>query len=179
MSRTQRSSFGPGDVEVVVLTTSTGPLARLGHDLSFRVARLQVDVTSDGGEDGAEVEATLQVDSLELLSPVSDRDRADIMKRVRKDVLRPKRWPEIRFRSSRIFKHGEGEHARLSVAGDLTLCGTTRPVSFEVIRDRNEWGGQVVIRQPDFGIKPFKVAFGGLRVSPEVTIQLRTPSLPG
>ena len=173
-------TFGPGEVEVVVLTTSVGPLARLGHDLSFRVGRLQLDLTTgddDQDEDGAAVTAVLQADSLELLSPVNARDRADILQRLRKDVLKPKRWPEIRFSSTRITRHGEGEHARLNVQGDLTLCGTTRPIGFDVIRDRDQWGGQVIIRQPDFGIKPFKIALGSLRIAPEVTLQLRTPAL--
>ena len=159
-----------------MLTKSAGPLARLGHDLSFRVGRLRVD--ADGSdEDDLQVTATLQSDSLELLSPVSGRDRADILHRLNKDVLRPSLWPEIRFISTAIRRHGHAEHARLSVAGELTLCGVTRPLTFEVTRDREQWGGQVVLRQPDFGIKPYKVALGGLRIAPEVTIQLRTPAL--
>jgi len=165
-------SFGPGVVEVVVLTTSAGPLARLGHDLSFRVARLQVDLAADA----ASAEVVMQADSLELLSPVNGRDRADILKRLRKDVLRPDRYPEIRYSASRISQHGEGEHATLTVNGELTLCGRTRPLRIDLVRDRKDWGGKVVIRQPDYGIKPFKVLIGGLRVAPEITIQLRVPA---
>jgi len=45
------------------------------------------------------------------------------------DFFDVEQHPEITFKSSAIFAKGEG---RYTVSGDLTIRGTTRPVSFDV-----------------------------------------------
>jgi polyisoprenoid-binding protein YceI len=162
------AAMGPDDVEVLVRTTSEGPLAGLGHDLTLRVGRVAVEVSEAGGA----VRATMAADSLELLSKASARDKRDIEKKTRRDVLRADRHPEILFQSTEV----EVREDTLRLVGDLTLCGHTRSVELRGRRQGGRWTAEGTIRQPDFGIRPYRAFLGGLRVSPEVSIVVSGPA---
>ena len=155
------------DVEVLVHTTSEGPLAGLGHDLTLRVGTVAVDI-SEGGA----VRATMAADSLALVSEASARDKRDIEKKTRREVLRADRHPEILFQSTEVEIQGDA----LRLVGDLTLCGRTRSVQLRGRRRGDRWTAEGTIRQPDFGIRPYKAFMGGLRVSPEVSIVVTGPA---
>jgi len=154
--------------EVLVHTTSEGPLAGLGHDLTLRVGEVSVHISEDGGV----VRATMAADSLVLVSKASARDKRDIEKKTRREVLRADRHPEIVFESTEI----EIRDDTLRLVGDLTLCGHTRSVRLQGRRRGARWTAQGAIRQPDFGIRPYKAFMGGLRVSPEVSIVVSGPA---
>lgn len=156
------------EVEVLVHTTSEGPLAGLGHDLTLRVGRVAVEFSEAGGA----VRATMAADSLELVSKASARDKRDIEKKTRREVLRTDRHPEILFQSTEVEVQGDA----LRLVGDLTLCGRTRSVELRGRRQGDRWTAEGAILQPDFGIRPYKAFMGGLRVSPEVSIVVSGPA---
>ncbi len=162
------ASMGTADVEVLVRTTSEGPLAGLGHDLTLRVGTVAVEFSADGGA----VRATMAADSLELLSKANARDKRDIEKKTRREVLRADRHPEILFQSTEVEIQGD----TLRLVGDLTLCGRTRSVELRGRQRGDRWTAEGTIRQPDFGIRPYKAFMGGLRVSPEVSIVVSGPA---
>ena len=61
---------------------------------------------------------------------------------------------------------------RLAVTGDLTLVGTTRPIAFELSLAGGRVTGAAVLRQTDWGIKPYTALFGALKVADEVRVEI-------
>jgi hypothetical protein len=100
---------------------------------------------------------------------VSDKDRAQIQS----DMLGPKvldaeKYPEIRFRSSRVQAIG-GQSYR--VAGTLNLHGASRELTFEVHGSLDHYHGKTKFKQSDFGIQPVSAGGGTVKVKDELEIE--------
>jgi polyisoprenoid-binding protein YceI len=171
------ATLGPGDGSIKVHTKREGMAARIGHDLTFHAGSWKADVNLEGEDlSTASVTATIDGRSLECVSgtggatPLSDKDRADIHKNTAQKVLTS---PEITFRSTGVEASGDG---RLTVSGDLTLAGTSRPVRLDLTReagaDSDHLTGRVTITQSQWGIKPFSAMMGALKVADAVDIEL-------
>lgn len=97
------------------------------------------------------------------------------------DFLDVEQFPTLTFKSGRISKKADGE---LVVAGDLTIHGATRPVSFAVeglsAPAKDPWGNTRIglsattrINRKDFGLTwNTALETGGVLVGEEVTITL-------
>ncbi len=101
---------------------------------------------------------------------VDAKTQAEIQKDMEEMTLETKKFPEIRFRSSRIEKLADGQWR---VAGDLSLHGITKPVSLTVKRTGDSYTAHTVLKQTDFGIKPVSVGGGVIRVKNEVEIDFQ------
>jgi polyisoprenoid-binding protein YceI len=64
------------------------------------------------------------------------------------------------------------ERDALAVAGDLTLAGVTRPISFDLALAGGRVTGAAVVRQTDWGMKPYTALFGALKVADEVRVEI-------
>ena len=65
----------------------------------------------------------------------------------------------------------------LEVAGDLTLAGTTRPISFTIVPGADgALAASAVVKQSDWGMKPYSALFGALKVLDEVEVELSAQS---
>ena len=62
--------------------------------------------------------------------------------------------------------------SRLSVRGELTLGGETRPIAFELVVGDGTLSSRVVVNQTDWGITPYSTLFGALKVADEVEVEL-------
>ena len=61
----------------------------------------------------------------------------------------------------------------LSVQGDLTLLGATRPLAFDVeVGDDGMLSGVAIVKQTDWGMKPYSALFGALKVVDEVEVEI-------
>lgn len=87
-------------------------------------------------------------------------------------------YPELRFTSTAVSRPGEGAAADvdLVVEGDLTIHGTTNPVTLAVVTGREETGPfifstQTTFRMTDFGITPENTA-GIVAVADEVELHV-------
>jgi polyisoprenoid-binding protein YceI len=135
------------------------------------------------------VTISLATDSL-LVVPESDSaDIPKITETMRREVLRPDSFPAISFVSSSVVplpapvspSQGSGERgagrSSWRITGDLTLRGRTRPVSgdlsLEVAGDTLRAAGWFMVKQTDFGIRPYRKALGMVRVKDEVRIEIR------
>jgi polyisoprenoid-binding protein YceI len=97
------------------------------------------------------------------------------------DFFDVQKFPTLAFRSTAVSKKGEGERA---VAGELTIHGVTRNVSFAVegpsAPARDPWGNTRIglsattrINRRDFGLTwTAALETGGILVEDEVTITL-------
>jgi polyisoprenoid-binding protein YceI len=166
----------------------SGILAGLGHEHRVRAhafAGTVVYFPEDPGR--SRVRVTLLTDSLRVVPEADSADIPEITRTMREKTLRVDSFPEIRFASSSVAPlpapsappPGSGERGAvvLRVSGDLTMVGVTRPVTvdltLEIAGDTLRAQGAFVVKQTDFGIRPFSKALGMVKVKNEVRLELR------
>lgn len=148
-----------------------GLLASVGHDLTFAVRELSIDVDWEARV----VHARFDARSLHVVAPVlGARDQRTIEKHVMQDVLETGTYPFIEFTSSSAVPIEKG----YAVEGRLALHGQGRTLSFTVATDTARATARVRVQQPDFGIRPFSAMLGTLRIKPEVDIEVDVPLIP-
>ena len=101
---------------------------------------------------------------------VDAKTQAEIQKDMEVMVLDTAKYPEIAFRSSRVQKLSEGQW---KVDGLLSLHGASKPVSVNVKRTADSYGGHTTIKQTDFGIKPVTVGGGLIKVKDEIDVDFQ------
>ena len=115
------------------------------------------------------VELRVDVRRMRVLDPnLSPEKRSQVQeKMLSPDVLDPDRYPQITVRSTSVEeKNGNN----ISVNGDLTLHGQTRPINVSVVRTQSHYRGSETFKQTDFGIKPISIGGGTIKVKDEVRI---------
>jgi len=161
-----------------VRTYREGVAQKVGHDLIIDVELWHATVELGG--DGSPTSVVLEADARSLavreglngLKPLSDRDRTEIIKNIDQKILRGQ---PIAFRSTAI----ERDDGRLTVRGELTLAGTTRPASFELVLSADgRLRGTLPVTQSEWGITPYRGLLGALKVrdTVEVVLDVALPS---
>jgi polyisoprenoid-binding protein YceI len=173
--------IGPGTGHLRIKTSRTGLGRKAGHDLTIEVTRWSGDITADAADPGrSSVSVTAEVDSLEVregvggLKALTDSDRADIKQTIRDKILRPGEHPSITFTSTEVA----GSPESFTVTGDLTIMGTTRPVTFEGRQDGDgRVLGSATVVQSAWGIKPYSALAGALRLADEISVEFELTGL--
>lgn len=164
--------LGPGDGTLSVKTSRTGAVAQAGHDLLIHVTAWRA--TLEVGEDPAQTSIVLDADATSLrvregtggIKALGDDDKASIQETIDDDILKKM---AIEFRSTAVSPTADG--SRIGVQGELTLVGETRPVAFDLtIGDDGRLSGSAIVKQTDWGIKPYSALFGALKVADEVEV---------
>lgn len=175
--------FDATSAECLVFVFKEGVLAAIGHDLQLRVGRFTVDVADApaGSEEEASprIDATFDAASLTVVSAMKDgrpapdslsaRDRREIEKNIARDVLDAAQFPTIRFVSTAIAPEPGGHR----ITGTLWLHGRERTIDVHARDSGDQPSSEVVLHQPEFGIKPYSALLGTLRVKADVTVQIR------
>jgi len=162
--------LGPDDGTLTVRTKRTGAAAKAGHNLVIHVTDWRA--TLDAGEATSIV---LDADATSLrvhdgaggMQALGDDDRASIEETIDDEVLKRQ---AISFRSTSVAAAPDG--ATISVEGELTLVGETRPIAFELTVEGGRLAGSAVVKQSDWGISPYSTLFGTLRVVDEVEVEI-------
>jgi polyisoprenoid-binding protein YceI len=160
-------TLGPEDGILSVRTSRTGAVARAGHDLVMHVTEWSGTVDTDTPS------LTLDADSTSLrvregtggVKPLDEDDLANIETTIDDEVLLKR---DISFRSTSVTAEGDS----LSVTGDLTLVGTTHPLSFDLALADGRVRGEAVVKQTEWGMKPYTALFGALKVADEVRVEI-------
>jgi polyisoprenoid-binding protein YceI len=167
--------LGPGHGTLSVRTKRTGAAARAGHDLVIHVTSWAATLEVGDGLAQAAV-VTLDADATSLrvregnggMQALGEDDKVSIHKTIDDDVLKRQ---NIVFRSTEAQRSADGN--RIAVQGELTLVGQTRPVEFDLeIAGDGTLTGAAVIKQSDWGIKPYSTLFGALKVADQVELEL-------
>jgi YceI-like domain len=161
-------TLGPEDGILAVRTSRTGAIAKAGHDLLMHVT--EWSATLDTGDAPS---LTLDADGTSLrvregtggIKPLDDDDLANIETTIDDEVLRKR---DITFRSTSVQLDGD----KVAVAGDLTLLGTTRPLAFDLTLVDGRVTGAAVVKQTEWGMKPYTALFGTLKVADEVRVEI-------
>jgi polyisoprenoid-binding protein YceI len=145
-----------------------------GHDHTIAIRDFTGTVVfTYGPVTPASLQFTVKADSLAVTDHVSESDRNKIQATMRNDVLDVNSYPEITFTSTSITatRLDEGKY-QTHITGDLTLHGTTRPLTINTVvtfyETRLEAEGQFALRQTEYGIRPVSVAGGTIKVKDEL-----------
>jgi polyisoprenoid-binding protein YceI len=155
-----------------VRTTRSGAAAKAGHNLLIHVTSWSATLTV--ADDASESSVQLEADGASLrvregkggMQALGPDDMASIVQSIDEDVLERQ---GIVFRSTSARPAGDG----LTVEGDLTIVGKTHPVVFSIeVDEQGRLTGGCVIKQSDWGIKPYSTLFGALKVVDEVDVAI-------
>ena len=170
------------------VATTTWNIDAVHSSAQFKVKHLMI---SNVKGEFASITGSLQLDNADLTNSRIEAtiDAATINTRDEKrdahlrsaDFFDVEKFPTLSFKSGRVSKKADGE---LVVAGDLTIHGVTKPVTFEVegpsAPTKDPWGGTRMgltattrINRKDFGLTwNTALEAGGVVVGEEVTITL-------
>jgi hypothetical protein len=164
--------LGPDDGTLSVHTKRSGAAAMAGHNLLIHVTKW--DATLELGGEGTRVELNADGGSLKVIDgsggvqALQDEDKENIEQTIDEEVL--ERRP-VTFRSNEVKPAADA--AGLHVAGDLTLLDATRPMTFYLaITAEGGLRAAAVVKQTDWGMKPYTGLFGALKVVDEVEVEL-------
>jgi polyisoprenoid-binding protein YceI len=165
--------YGPDTATLSVRTRRGGAAAKAGHDLLIHVTRWEG--TLETGEDAQPTGATLTADATSLrvrqgtggIQSLSDDDKANIEQTIDDEVLKRR---DIAFRSTRVEPGTDGQ---LSMEGELTLAGQTKPIAFDLtVGEDGHVSATASITQTRWGMKPYSALFGTLKVLDDVEVSL-------
>jgi polyisoprenoid-binding protein YceI len=162
------------DGELLVRTGVQGMAAQMGHRLTIAMKRWQAEVSWTGGQPVA-AELAVETDSLQVIrgdggvkglsAPEKALARSNALK-----ALGASRFPDIRFTTNAVERTGDGY--RLS--GKLQIHGKSRThvidLRTEDLGDSWRMSAQTTVRQSDYGVKPYSLLMGSVRVADDVTV---------
>jgi hypothetical protein len=166
-------TFGPENATLTVRTRRTGAASKAGHDLLIEVTSWSARLDPD-----ADPALTLTADSRSLrvlegtggIQALDDDDKAAIAQTIDEEVLE---GTAIEFRSDAVEIGDDGGPG--AVSGELELRGKRRPIRFELAaRGDGRLTGRAVVKQSDWGMKPYSALFGTLKVADEVEVAVET-----
>jgi polyisoprenoid-binding protein YceI len=166
--------FDGSEGRLLVHTDVTGRAAKMGHRLTIAMTSWRAAVKWDDGEP-ADVELAVEVDSLQVLrgegglTPLSGPEKALARSNALK-VLGADRFPQIHFKASGIEETSGGYR----LTGSLNIHGITheRAIELHVDDHGDSWGlsCEADVRQTEFGIKPYSMLMGSMKVVDTVTV---------
>jgi polyisoprenoid-binding protein YceI len=151
-----------------------GALSAMGHNPTFAIRDFSGEVEFDPDAPAASsLRLVAKAASLALTDNVSDKDRREIERTTRDEVLESGKFPEITYDcpASKVTAAGP---TQLTLAGELTLHGVTRAQSVSLrvfpMGGTVRGQGEATVRLSEFGIRPVSVAGGMLKVKDEVKL---------
>ena len=167
---------GPDNGTLTVRTDVTGSAARLGHRLTLLIKEwsAQVEVV-DGVPTDVRLEAAVGSLSVESgsggVTPLSPLDKQQIKRNALKS-MHAGDHPQITFHSTGVEQRGR----ELGIIGDLTIAGRTNAISTTLLVSQMDGSvavnGTVPLLQTDWGIKPYGLVLGQLKVADEVAVDI-------
>jgi polyisoprenoid-binding protein YceI len=153
---------------------ASGLLSSFGHDPTFSARDISGELSFIPDDPkSATLKINVRTNSIEVSGDISSKDRKEIEKTMREEVLQIDRFPEVRFESTGV----EGEKVfenqyRVHIEGNFSLHGVTHPETIEaqvtVNGDQVRAYGDFTLRQSDYGMKLVSVAGGTLKLKDEL-----------
>ena len=167
-------SLDAADGELLVCTGVEGRAAQMGHRLTIVMKRWQAAVSWTDGEP-VSAELAVETESLQVLrgdggvKGLSGPEKA----LVRSNALRALgagRFPGVRYTADAIERTGDGYR----LTGKLQIHGESRThvidLRTEDLGDSWRISAESAVRQSDYGVKPYSLLMGSVRVAEDVTV---------
>lgn len=170
---TLRYAIDPARSRFTVRVTAAGLLSVMGHNpvIAIREFSGEIIFNPNSLPDSA-LNMRVQPDSLAVQGDISEKDRQEIERVMKQDVLEVSRFPEIRFASTEVTGTQMNNMYAVKVAGNLALHGATKTqsVTAQVVPADGSIRayGEFSLPQSDFGIKLVSVLGGTLKVKEEL-----------
>ena len=153
---------------VLVRTGVEGAASRMGHRLVLSVQTWSATV---GLAAGQPVTVAFRADLTSLkvrsgsggVTPLTPVDKQVILRNAVK-TLDVSRYPEVVF-------DGEVLPGYL-VSGELTIHGRTQPLQAQIAIADGRASAAIPVLQSDFGVKPYSLMLGQLKVADEVIVEI-------
>ena len=151
-----------------------GLLSSFGHNPTIAVRDFSGDARfSPDALEQSTLCMKIRANSLEVTNDVSDKDRREIERTMKEDVIEASRFPDITYNGTvaSISELGPSRY-RVNLNGELSLHGVTR--NQQVAADMSFTGdtlrafGSFSVLQSNFGITLVSVAGGVLKVKDEL-----------
>jgi polyisoprenoid-binding protein YceI len=146
----------------------------MGHRLTIAMNSWQISVSWADGEPAA-ADLTVDVESLEVLrgeggvTPLSPPEKALARSNALK-TLGVQSFPRITFRADNVAQTADGYR----LTGSLEIHGKARSCVMDVGTEDlgAAWrlSSETVVRQSDFGVKPYSMLMGAMKVADDVTV---------
>jgi polyisoprenoid-binding protein YceI len=153
-----------------------GLLSAFGHNPRLAVRGFDGEVEFDpAAPNAASVWVKARADSLVVIDDMGEKDRREIERVTREELLEAARYPEVVFQSSSVAARrvAEGRY-QVRVIGDLSLHGVKREFAIDVAApvegDELRAQGGFALRLTDFNVRPVSVAGGLLKLKDEVQL---------
>ena len=153
---------------------AAGLLSSFGHDPTFSARDISGELRFIPDDPkSANLKINVRTNSIEVSGDINSKDRKEIEKTMREEVLQIDRFPEVTFESTSV----EGEKVfenqyRVQIKGNLSLHGVTHPETIEaqvtVNGDQVRAYGDFTLRQTDYGMKLVSIAGGSLKLKDEL-----------
>jgi polyisoprenoid-binding protein YceI len=151
-----------------------GLFSAFGHNPTFVICDFGGDAQfSPAALESASLMMSVQPASLVVIGDVSEKDKREMQRAIREDVLETSRYPEIIYESSSIAAKPVAENQfQVKINGRLSLHGVTREQTIvaqvtpdgEILRAEGEFS----LRQSNYNIKLISVIGGTLKVKDEL-----------
>jgi polyisoprenoid-binding protein YceI len=173
-------TIDPGESRVTILVGKAGLMSFAGHAHEIVASAVRGRVTFDP-MDWPRATVSLQFDAAALRVTGKGEAPADVptveKTMLGAQVLDVEHFPTITFQSRRVsVVIGAAGPAAVTIDGDMTLRGKTRPMTVRASANLDASGrvtatGTFTMKQTDFGIVPVTAAGGTIRVKDDIDIQ--------
>jgi polyisoprenoid-binding protein YceI len=171
---TVRYQVDPSASRFTVQAFATGVLSAFGHNPTIAISDYDgvIQFASQALEQ-ASIRLTLRTTAMEVLDDMKKDDRQKLEREMYENILEVSRYPTAEYESKQITAQKLSDDLfHVTVLGELSFHGVRRPQSFGG-RVTNMEGllrisGDFTLRQSDYGIKPYTVAGGVLRLKDEI-----------
>lgn len=158
-----------------VQTFAAGILSAMGHNptIGIRTFSGEAEFNPDTPEANG-FRLTIQSSSLSVQDDISDKDRREIERVMKADVLEVEKYPEIRYQTTSPIAINKIDSSLFSATlnGSLTFRGVSRveliPVRIMSMGEMLRASGEFTLRQSNYQIKPVSVAGGALKLKDEL-----------
>lgn len=153
---------------------ASGMLAKMGHDPTIAIRGFSGEVTFNPEKlEAGSFRLVVEASSLNVQDDVSDKDRREMERLMKQEVLETAKFPEIRYEAPAISLTRVSEMLyAATLQGELTLHGVTRsqPINARItmLGSMLRASGDFTLNQTDYGIKLVSVGGGMLKVKDEL-----------
>jgi len=147
---------------ITIHVGKTGVFSAAGHEHTVKAP------IAEGVIDDSEPGRVRFIVKASSLTVQPEKDQVEVQRDMQTKVLESEKYPEIKFESTSVRRLGE---EKWTVTGNLTLHGTTNPVTADVRKTGAGYEGRASLRQSHFGIKPISVAGGAVKVKDELKVE--------
>ena len=155
---------------------ATGLLSSFGHDPTIAIPDFEGEVSlNPESPEQSTLRIAIDATSLTATIEISEKDLAEINRKMHEEVLESGSFPQIVYECSSVSanKMGEGQY-RLALNGELTLHGVARSQTVAARVALNGGSlratGEISIRQSNYAIRPVSAVAGTIRLKDEVKL---------